>query len=225
MTIKRDNLYVWVTWLSRIMSGDDSCLWSRWFKINHQGYEKAPNDFDTVGWLIRHTELVNRLADEYESKGWSIRIEGQNAFKMDWYLTDKTPVIISGKADIIGRNYAENYGTPGNRILVIDAKTGKPKISDRFQVLLYMLFEEFEFLSGFAKPQEASIPLIEGLIVYADYSPQEIPARMLDTKFRDAVTYWLDIIAGVVPRRVPSKSECRFCDITAADCPERIEAN
>ncbi len=217
MTVKRDNLYVWVTWLSRIMSGDDSCLWSRWFKINHQGYEKAPNDFDTVGWLTAHTKLVNELADQYETAGWSITIEDQNAFKMDWYLTDNTPVIISGKADIIAKREGAEI------VLIIDAKTGKPKISDRFQVLLYMLFEELNFLRGFAKPQKAEIPLIEGLIVYADYSPQKIPARMLDRKFRDTVTYWLDIIAGVQPRRVPSKPECRFCDITAADCPDRIE--
>ena len=24
-------------------------------------------------------------------------------------------------------------------------------------------------------------------------------------------------------RRVPSPQECRFCDITAADCPERVD--
>ena len=31
------------------------------------------------------------------------------------------------------------------------------------------------------------------------------------------------IAAPEPPQHVPSAPECRFCDITAADCPERIE--
>ena len=31
------------------------------------------------------------------------------------------------------------------------------------------------------------------------------------------------IAAPEAPHRVPSAPECRFCDITVADCPERVE--
>ncbi len=221
MTTKRDNAYAWVTWLSRIMSGDDSCQWARWFKIHYQDYEKAPSDFDTVGWLVRHTRLVNEQADIYQADDWTVTLENQNAFKLDWYLSDeKTKVVLSGKPDIVARR--------GKDVLIIDAKTGKPKISDRFQVLLYMMFQEFEHWAGFLKPAEkaaiASLPEISGLLVYKDYSAQSIPNSMLDEDFRNSLSYWLNIVAANdMPRRVPSKPECRFCDITAADCPDRIE--
>ena len=31
------------------------------------------------------------------------------------------------------------------------------------------------------------------------------------------------LAADKPPARVPSRQECRFCDITAADCPERVD--
>ncbi len=220
MTEQRDNAYAWVTWLSRIMSGDDSCQWARWFKIHYTDYQKAPSDFDTVGWLIRHTRLVNDQVDKTEAEGWNVRIEEQNAFKLDWYLSNDAQVTLSGKPDIVARR--------DNEICIIDAKTGQPKISDRFQVLLYMLFQEFIYLSGFQNPKHPDVsenmPDIWGLLVYADHPAQVIPNSMLDGDFRDALPYWLEIVAGAdAPRRVPSVPECRFCDITAADCPDRIE--
>ena len=41
----------------------------------------------------------------------------------------------------------------------------------------------------------------------------------------ELLTSILQRLAAEVPaRRVPSWPECRFCVITAADCPERVEA-
>lgn len=217
----RDEPYAWVTWLSRIMSGDDSCQWARWFKIHHKNYPKPPSDFDTVGWLVKHTRLLNDEAGKYEAKDWAVTLEDQNAFKLDWYLSGGiTKVILSGKPDLIARR--------GKQVLIVDAKTGKPKISDRFQVLFYMMFQEFDYWGGFLKPDDPemimSLPEISGVIVYSDHE-EPIPNSMLNEDFRETLAYWLDIVAGDdPPRRVPSKSECNFCDITKADCPERIEA-
>ena len=131
---KRETPYVWVTWLTKLMSGEDSCQWARWFRIHYEGYEKMPSDFDSVGWNMRHTRLLNETANKWEDEGWSVKIEGENKFSMDWYLTDKTHLILGGKPDIVARRI------DGDQITfnIIDCKTGKPRLSDRFQVLTYI---------------------------------------------------------------------------------------
>ena len=42
----RESVYIWVTWLSRLLVGDASCEWATWYRSHHIGYEKAPGDFD-----------------------------------------------------------------------------------------------------------------------------------------------------------------------------------
>ena len=54
----------------------------------------------------------------------------------------------------------------------------------------------------------------------------DIPATAVDSAFKKNVTYFLaQLESGSPPHRVPSPRECRYCEITAADCPERIEWN
>jgi hypothetical protein len=36
--------------------------------------------------------------------------------------------------------------------------------------------------------------------------------------------YWIEILGGDIPPvKAPSKNECLFCNITKANCPERVE--
>ena len=52
----------------------------------------------------------------------------------------------------------------------------------------------------------------------------QIPVSGLDRQFIDRLGALIRRLADETPaRRVPSASECRWCDITAADCPERVE--
>ena len=46
----RESVYIWVTWLSRLLMGDASCEWATWYRSHHIGYEKAPSDFDMARW-------------------------------------------------------------------------------------------------------------------------------------------------------------------------------
>ena len=53
----------------------------------------------------------------------------------------------------------------------------------------------------------------------------QIPASGIDGKFVERLGALIRRLAAETPaRRVPSTQECRFCDITKADCPERVEA-
>ena len=46
--------YVWVTWFSKLLVGENSCGWGFWFTAQHDGssWDKIPSDFDQVRWML-----------------------------------------------------------------------------------------------------------------------------------------------------------------------------
>jgi len=63
MAQRRDTPYVWVTWLTKLLVGENSCEWAAWFKANHysSSYDKVPSTFDATEWQLQHTELLNKV--------------------------------------------------------------------------------------------------------------------------------------------------------------------
>ena len=49
--------YIWVTALSKLLTGENSCEWADWFKAHHQGWTKPPSDFDSATWMLEHTPI------------------------------------------------------------------------------------------------------------------------------------------------------------------------
>ena len=96
MTVTRDKPYVSVTWIPKFLVGDRSCIWSCWFKAQHQDYERMPSDFDSAKWNAEHTDLVNRLIEELEELGCELFIERQNSFRVE---SASSGMIVSGKPD------------------------------------------------------------------------------------------------------------------------------
>ena len=62
--------------------------------------------------------------------------------------------------------------------------------------------------------------------MYRDGAEKYIPATAIDSDFREGLH---DLIRRVVSeepaRRVPSPTECSWCDLTKLDCPERINSD
>ena len=58
MTRPRTNPYQYVIWIPRYLTGEKSCLWAPWFKVNFQNYEKVPSDFDSAKWNMEHIDLL-----------------------------------------------------------------------------------------------------------------------------------------------------------------------
>ena len=61
---------------------------------------------------------------------------------------------------------------------------------------------------------------------HVDYpeSSVGIPPSRVDRNFTDSLGALIRRLAANTPaQRVPSFTECKFCDITGADCPERVE--
>ena len=203
--LRENGPYIWVTWLTKLMVGENSCEHSSWFKAQHESgsWAKAPSDFNQVGWLLSHTAAINKNRDLWEEGGYQTLTEGQNSFA--WETDHAT---IGGKPDLIALK--DEDGT------IIDVKTGRPSPSHIVQVMLYM------HMLPRALPQYEG-KLFDGLVVYPDH---EVPISPLDVNqpFLDALSALVERLASQQQaRKVPSLGECRFCDITLADCPERLE--
>ena len=64
---------------------------------------------------------------------------------------------------------------------------------------------------------------IAGEIIYPNQT-KRVPQGGIDQGFIEDLSVLIRRIAAPEPPvRVPSAAECRFCDITAADCPERVK--
>ena len=52
--LRSDGPYFWVTWLTRLLAGEDACEWSAWFRARHDGgsWDRVPSDFDQAGWQM-----------------------------------------------------------------------------------------------------------------------------------------------------------------------------
>ena len=100
--------------------------------------------------------------------------------------------------------------------MVIDAKTGKPGPAHAIQVMVY------QYAVPLALREYRGVEL-RGQVVCPD-SQVGIPASAVDEKFILDLGRLITRLASETPaRRVPSAQECRFCNITAEDCPERVE--
>ncbi|MCL0099877.1 PD-(D/E)XK nuclease family protein [Dehalococcoidia bacterium] len=205
MAQKRDIPYLWVTWLTKLLVGENSCEWAAWFRANHESwsYEKTPSTFDATEWQLQHTELLNKIRNQIETDGDTVFTENQNSF----HLRGRTAVL-GGKPDLVTVS-----GTTGT---IFDAKTGQPSPSHHVQVMIYM----------YALPKamgQYDKVIFDGKVVYPDHEDY-IPNTALDDTFIENLGKLIQRMASSDPaRRVPSGMECGFCNITKADCPDRIE--
>ena len=200
----REHPYIWATWLAKLLTGENSCEWAGWFRAHHQDWAKPTSDFDQSKWMLDHTALVNSERESHEEWGYTVSTENQNAFRLRG-----RSATLAGKPDLIAVN--------GNDAVIIDAKTGKPSPSHAAQVKIYQ-YAVPKALAQFRGTE------FQGHMVYADGKQVSVPVSGVDREFTERLGALIRRLAADTPaRRVPSAQECRFCDITGADCPDRIE--
>ncbi|UCF10857.1 MAG: hypothetical protein JSW65_04030 [Candidatus Bipolaricaulota bacterium] len=203
MTETRSEPYIWVTWLTKLLAGESQCEWSAWFRAHHTAYDKVPSDFDLASWTMDHNELVAARREQLLEDGYEVFIEDENAFKR----IGSTGIIVSGKPDILA--IRERIG------VVEDCKTGRPRASDQLQVLVYLL------LLPIRNPRCANLSL-SGRVVYKTKAV-DIPASALDGAFRQRFVDLVHRVGGETPlAKLPSWSECRWCDIASTVCLARV---
>ena len=198
---RRGPAYIWVTWLAKILAGDKSCEWAVWFRARHEpgSWLRGSNGAGAT-WHLRHTALLAQTVKRWTGMADHVLVEDANYFQ----LQGKSAVL-AGKPDMVAVN-----GTTGT---VVDVKTGRPSPSHEVQVQLYM----------FALKTLYPGRVFDGLVVYPDREI-ELPADAVDEEFVDTMALTIGrLTSWPPPRRMPSVAECRFCDITPQDCPDRLD--
>ncbi|MCY4365167.1 MAG: PD-(D/E)XK nuclease family protein [Chloroflexi bacterium] len=198
--------YIHPSWLPRLLIGMDHCEHKIWFQAHHDGrtWTRVASDFNSVTYNLQHTDLMKRCAQEYEERGYSVTLESQNEFRIS--LAGAT---VSGRMDLVA--------TRDQDLVIIDAKAAKPSEAHAVQVMLYMLFIQFQG----SRTQGMTVT---GEVYYGEDHTMPIAAVAAGEEFREMVEGLISrLTARTPPRKVPSASECRFCPIPSEYCPERVE--
>ena len=193
------------TWLPRLLTGERSCECAIWFKAHYQGWTRPPSDFNQADWLLNQTSLLNEQRDLWVKSGYDLRVEAQNSFQIRGQSAT-----LAGKPNLL---------VPQNdRVLIVDVKTGQAQPWHRYQLMIYM------YALPRAMPEYRDANLAAE-IVYSDRT-ERIPQGGIDQGFiRNLGSLIRRGASPEPPVRVPSAQECRFCDITAEDCPDRIDGD
>ena len=203
MLQRREHPYLWTTWLPRLLTGESSCEWSVWFKAHYRNWEKPSSDFDQTEWLMRHTALLHEQKNHWTGGDRRVYVEGQNAFR----LRGKSATL-AGRPDLVVLDDRD--------ATIIDVKTGREQPWHRVQVMIY------QYALPLALPQYRDV-CVGGEVVYPTHTvsiPQGAPHGQF---VKDLGGLIRRLAADTPPGRVPSQSECRFCNINVLDCPERVD--
>ena len=200
----RDFPYIWATWLPRLLTGERSCEWAIWFKAHYWDWTRQPRDFDQSKWLLDHTALLHQQKAEWEERGYDVYVEAQNSFQ----LRGRTATL-AGRPDLIVDR--------GDDALIIDVKTGQEQPWHAVQIQIY------QYALPKALPERFRHARLAGEVVYPSRIAR-VPRGALPGQFIDQLGSTIRRLATPnPPKPTPSFQECRFCDITAADCPERVD--
>ncbi len=152
---------------------------------------------------MRHTALLNQQRREWEDRGHAVFVEGQNAF----HLRGKSATL-AGRPDLVVLDDRD--------ATIIDVKTGREQPWHRVQVMIY------QYALPLALPQYRNVR-IDGEVIYPTHTVR-IPRGALPNEFIEDLGSLIRRLAADKPaQRVPSPQECRSCDISALDCPERVD--
>jgi hypothetical protein len=203
MAIARHGSYVYTTWITGLLSAEDQCRWSAWFR-SHFKHEKVNQTTGSLAkWKAEHGAMVDARLGTLIADGWTVFVEDQNKFTLQGQVAT-----LAGKPDIVAARDVE--------ALIVDCKSGKPRDKDFWQVCVYLM------VLPLTHPACKDRRLI-GEVQYRDHSlliqPEEFTLAM-----RERITEQIRETGGPTPPgRVPSFRECMFCDVSTADCPDRIE--
>jgi len=203
-TTKRSGLpEVWASSITAHLIGEDTCFFKPWMRA-HYKLEKRPkeNAFDFVSWKADHTKLMDETAARYNAAGWKIDREVYVRLK-------GTTAVFVGKADLVVRK--------DGRVKIIDCKTGEPRDEHGAQIALYMITIPMVW----SAPKLADF--IEGEVAYKADMVTAVPLEQVRQLRPQVMEILRRMGAAEVPEAAPSASNCRFCELTDADCPKRFQ--
>jgi len=188
------------TSLAKVLVGEQPCYLSPWIQ-GHFKIQKATRDCSGLAlWKANHTAALNTVVERFKAEGWKCSVERY------FRVTGQT-AILTGKTDLIAQR-------PDNRPRIVDVKSGQPRESDVAQVMI----EQTAIPLSWQSPHM----IFSGEVIYADHTVS-IPAAHADELKPKLFLLLKRLATPQRPDAVPSESNCRFCDVSKADCPERYE--
>lgn len=190
----------WVTWLAKPLADPAHCLVPLYVQSR---FKIVKEDFYMGDWAAKHSAIMESLKERMMAKGREVELEKEIA------ITSKTGITIVGSIDVWSPELN------GMAAVAADAKTGKPKPSDRLQVTLYQLMAR-------ASPDFAlSVPPI-GLVKYHTGKEIWLRAEQAGTELAVRLSRLMKIVAADDPPVTsPSFSNCRFCPLRHL-CPDAL---
>ena len=207
--------YIWVTWITGVLAGDDLCEWAPWFKAHYQGYPKVRNGNGAllVQWKADHADQVRQRAAELTAEGWTVYLERQNKLKVKGHTAE-----LGGVADIVAVKLppADDTTCPVEA-LIVDVKSGKERDKDVWQVFVYMRFlpKVHDVLRHFKDRLvlHGEVRYPTGAVEFSEASLTEKTRARIETTIKK-------LALPVVPAKMPSEDECLYCDV--GPCPARV---
>jgi CRISPR/Cas system-associated exonuclease Cas4 (RecB family) len=202
--VRRDGkAWIAATWAAKALGGAQ-CLYSPWFQAHFRHEKFEEEKFDLVKWNREHTSMVRGIVAQLREEGWTVRVESENDFKIEG-----SAAIVAGKPDIIAT-------MPGHT-LVIDAKTGRQRESDAWQVFIYL------YALKLRQPELFERGKVRGEVHYKHGGVVAVRVGEIDGPRRDELIQIIKTIAApTAPAKAPSRPECKRCSIGIADCRERV---
>jgi CRISPR/Cas system-associated exonuclease Cas4 (RecB family) len=202
MDSRREKSYVWVTWITGLLACSQECAWRSWYRAHFRYAKREDDGPELEKWIRDHDEMVAARGAALRERGCEVRVEDEVAFKLEGKLA-----VLAGKPDILAIRRDKR------RAIVIDAKSGKRRARDFWQVLVYL------FALPLAFPELRDCEL-EGEL---EYRGERVRVPKPERQDRDRIVEVMRLVGGEdEPERSPSVSECRFCDVR--NCPERVMA-
>ena len=153
--------------------------------------------------MLNHTSLLNEKKSQWEARSQDVYVEGQNSFRLRGQSAT-----LAGRPDLIV--------VRSNDALIIDVKAGRQQPAHFVQIMIYM----YALPRALQQYQHAKLA---GEVVYPT-GTRRVPMGSLHTQFKTDLGSLIRRLAADKPAaRVPSEHECRFCDISAEDCPDRVD--
>jgi hypothetical protein len=204
VAVRRDQPYLYPTWLAKAMAGEVSCDWATWYRVHFRDWSRPPTDFDEAKYTMEHTRLSREMRAKRDLTSEKLFVERQGSF---WY-THPTGIRISGTPDLV------SLSPQGN--CIYEAKAFTPRAWHQLQTMIYMYcLPRSESRAFFGKT-------FSGQVHYSDHTVDIQPGQ-IEGSFEEQFNFWLDILARDEPlEKLPSQQECGYCNIGKPDCPERL---
>lgn len=198
---------IFVTNVTGHLAGEEHCGFAPWFKARFWYKKLDDGSFDSAKWNADHASLLQRIVVALTAlaDGLGITLEGQNKFELEG-----TYAKLIGKPDIVVMDRAAKVLT------VIDGKTGKKKDSHYWQILIYI----YALRLWLKLDAEWTV---NGEIHYSETDTiVKVSEAELTPESRQKIISAIMRVAGAMPAKVPSPSECKRCNIPGTECPDRV---